>query len=69
MNEVRKRVNVLKKVIEKTSKEISIIQETCQHQNKDKEHHSNSGYATKTEYWTNFHCLDCGKFWTEEGSK
>lgn len=49
------------------------IQKRCKHPAEalKKTHHSSTGQydVVEEQYWTNFHCLKCDKYWTEEGSK
>ena len=52
-------------------KEIADLQAACPHPSAGKEHKSNTGnYDPGSDcYWTEFRCPDCGKFWSEDGSK
>lgn len=42
----------------------------CPHESLLKKHRANTGNydPSANSYWTEFTCLDCGKFWTEKGS-
>lgn len=57
--------------IVKLQKELTALQESCAHPRVTKEHKGNTGnYDPSADcYWTEFSCPDCGKWWTEEGSK
>lgn len=57
--------------IEKLKKELTALQESCTHPRVSKENKGNTGnYDPSADcYWTEFTCPDCGKWWTEEGSK
>jgi hypothetical protein len=43
----------------------------CTHPAVVKHHHSDVGNWSKADdcYWTDFECPDCGKRWSEEGSR
>ena len=46
------------------------IQERCIHLRVEKKHEASTGnYDSPNRYWTDFHCLECDKRWTEKGSK
>lgn len=49
----------------------TIFQSQCPHGDVTKTHKSNTGnYDPSADcYWTDFHCNDCDKRWSEEGSK
>jgi hypothetical protein len=51
--------------------QIDLIQEICYHPDVVKTHKSNTGnYDPHADcYWTEFKCPDCGKWWSEVGSK
>lgn len=51
--------------------ELNELREGCTHPDAAKEHKSNTGnYDPSSDgYWTEFKCPDCGKQWSEEGSK
>lgn len=50
---------------------IEQIQKECPHTNAQKKHRADTGnYDPSSDcYWTEFTCSDCGKMWSEEGSK
>lgn len=71
MNEIsEKRLEILSK-IRKLSEELTILQSECHHLNVVKKYRSDTGNYSKSDdsYWAEFNCPDCGKHWTEEGSK
>jgi hypothetical protein len=52
------------------SEKVKALQSICPHHNVTKVHKSNSGnWDRQDSYWTEFKCPDCGKFWSEDGSK
>lgn len=59
-----KEIEVLKVCIED-------IQNNCLHENIIKKYYGDTGNYDPNDdsYYTDFHCLDCNKSWTEEGSK
>ena len=68
----REKVDALNKEIEKLRKKIRVLQETCPHHPWmiDVKHGSSTGNYDPScdRYWTDCHCRDCDKSWTEEGS-
>lgn len=50
-------------------KEIESLQQECLHGVVIKRHKSYDGYGEATEYYTDFKCSICDKYWTEKGSK
>lgn len=64
-------ISKLYKEIEILEARIKDIQNKCPHESIIKEHHGDTGnYDPRDDsYWTDFHCLDCDKRWTEEGTK
>lgn len=51
--------------------QIAELQDACAHPNMSKIHKSSTGgYDPSSDaYWTEFNCPDCGKMWSEDGSK
>jgi len=54
--------------IHKLEKRLRHIQDTCEHSRVKKIHHSGDR-DNNVYYWTDFHCLECGKNWSEDGTK
>ena len=63
--------NSLTNEIENLQRQIEHNQNECKHPFAGKTHKSDTGNYSKSDdrYWTEFECPDCGKRWTEEGSK
>lgn len=59
--ELDKQILALKKRKEK-------IQEKCEHKNASKTHRGDTGNfdPSSDEFWTEFNCEDCGKFWIQK---
>ena len=68
MKKIKGQYDLLKGRQETVKKEILALQAICPHPNSEKKHHRNDSYDG-AEFWTNFKCPDCGKIWTEQGSK
>jgi hypothetical protein len=68
---MKKSIITKQKEIEKLRAQISKIQNKCKHLNANKKHGANTGNYDPSDdcYWTVFDCPDCGKRWTEDGSK
>lgn len=68
---MKKSVENIYKEIEALEKRIEKIQNKCRHENVLKEHHGNTGNWDPNDdcYWTDFHCPDCDKRWSEDGTK
>jgi predicted RNA-binding Zn-ribbon protein involved in translation (DUF1610 family) len=57
-------------VINRMNLEIKALQLTCNHAFATKKHCGSTGnYDRDDSYWTEFKCPECGKNWTERGSK
>lgn len=69
--EIAAEVKRLEKQIVKLQREVCTLQTICTHPNLKKKHGSNTGnYDPSCDcYWTEFDCPDCGRRWTEDGSK
>ncbi len=69
--EIKKEVAKLESNIAKLQGDIAALRALCKHPNLKKKHGANTGnYDPMADcYWTDFDCPDCGKRWTEDGSK
>lgn len=66
---MKRSVTIIQKSILDLQKRLGKIQDNCIHVHFEKKHDSNTGnYDGHDRYWTYFHCLDCDKRWTEDGS-
>jgi len=66
---MKRSVTIIQKSILDLQKRLRKIQDKCVHINFEKEHGANTGnYDCKDIYWTDFHCLDCDKRWSEDGT-
>lgn len=69
MTSTKTKVAICRAKIEKLRNEILKIQSECKHEKVKKSHGPTEGYDTvNIWYYTDFHCLDCDKYWTEDGS-
>ena len=68
---MKKSIITKQEQIAKLQNEIIKIQLKCSHKNANKKHGANTGNYDPTcdRYWTEFDCPDCGKRWSEDGSK
>lgn len=62
--EIRRQITLLKS-------HLTNLQSKCKHKKATKIHKSDTGNWCPQDdcYWTEFDCPECGKRWTEEGSK
>lgn len=65
--QIVRRAKTIETNIVKWDKKLEELQTICTHPAVDKRHNSNIGnYDPSADcYWTEYKCLDCGKFWTE----
>lgn len=70
-DEIKAEADRLLGEITKAQAELIALRKNCPHANQTKVHRSDSGnYDSSADcYWIDFSCHDCGKRWTEEGSK
>lgn len=71
-NKVRQKWEVLQQKRNNLAMKLRLLQnEVCSHPVVEKEHRVDTGnYDTNSDhYYTKFHCPDCDKHWTEEGTK
>jgi hypothetical protein len=64
--QIYKRVTTIKKNLKKYKDELIELQNICLHEDAIVEHKGSTGnYDPSTDgYWTEHHCLTCGKFWS-----
>jgi hypothetical protein len=70
MNEqlmIKNKYNNIQKKFKSVQSELNWLQETCKHPNVDTKHTSDRGNydPSMDQYWIEYSCPDCGKFWTE----
>ncbi len=65
------RIEKIQEAMNTLSLEITAEQAKCKHKKATKTHRSNTNDYDRvpTEYWTEFKCPECLKYWTEEGSR
>jgi hypothetical protein len=63
-------VKGLLNLIESTQNKLTDYQDKCKHPNVTKTHGANTGNYDPTSdyYWTDFKCLDCNRWWRQDGS-
>jgi hypothetical protein len=63
---IKERYDQLIKRLNRVQNELLELKEECHHPNVIKKHGSNTGHLCRTddEYWTDYKCPDCGKFWS-----
>lgn len=68
---MKKSIGTIKLSILKLEAKLHGIQEACRHKRVEKKHCGDTGNydPSNDRYWTEFKCLDCDKYWEEEGSK
>ena len=68
---MKKSIGVIKKSIFELELRLRKIQDNCTHARVEKEYGASTGNydPSADRYWTKFHCLECDKRWSEEGSK
>lgn len=71
MNKIQRKRESIKNKIYEWKHKLKKLQEECPHTNLSKKHRADTGnYDPSCDcYWTEFECHDCGKFWSEDGSK
>lgn len=71
MNTVLEKRQRIESNLQKYNQQLKVLQETCEHTGLQKQHKADTGNydPSADRYWTEFTCPDCGKKWTEEGSK
>jgi hypothetical protein len=67
-----KKISAIRTEISMLEAEILAIQTLCPHpkEHLEKRHEADTGNYDRTQdgYWTHFHCKNCDKRWTKEGS-
>jgi len=68
MNKIQRRRHTINKRMDKLYDELTALQESCPHENVDKEYQSDTGNWCKADdsYWIDFKCQDCDKRWVED---
>jgi transcription initiation factor IIE alpha subunit len=59
----------IREQISKLHEDLFILQSKCKHKNPSKKHWSTASDYIDTQYYTDFSCPDCFKFWRKDGSK
>ena len=67
-NASKKRLQEIKNEIDLLEIEVLNFQSKCRHTNAVHQYCGNSGNYDRSQdsYWIEFHCYDCGKYWTED---
>lgn len=70
-SEVIKKLEKLQAKEKTVAAEIELLRETCEHPAVVKTYRADTGnYDSRdNQYWTEYTCPDCGKFWSANGSK
>ena len=65
---MNKRVKEICKEQDALETELLKIQKSCRNKHVEKEPHGDTGNfdPSNDRYYTDFHCLDCDKFWTSD---
>ncbi len=66
--QIRRRLETIHKHQSKWAKAKDDLQNSCNHNNVIKKNCGSTGNWDRNddEYWREFRCLDCQKFWTED---
>ena len=67
-NASKKRLQEIKNEIDLLEMEVLNFQANCRHTNAVHQYCGDSGNydPSRDSYWIEFHCYDCGKYWTED---
>jgi len=64
---IKTRYKRLKAKIDNAYADIKCLQQECSHPDVGRSYNSSTGnYLNKDEYWIDFNCPDCGKWWRED---
>jgi hypothetical protein len=66
--QVQRRRDTLQRRIQKSNQDLTMLRNECGHPNVTKKYGSNTGNydPSSDSYWIDWHCPDCGKFWTTD---